>query len=128
MYFFGPQKDVGVLRQYFHPDRLNKLTYITYYHPLANLNLGYFLPYYDQKVQNSAFWVIFDQKINPRFSKIFLSEQQQKTNIIHFYVFLMVPGVFNSENSLKMAIFDLKWAIFDQKLNPRFSKIFVSKR
>ena len=38
-------------------------------------------------------------------------------SIIHFYVFLMVPEVFKGENSLKMAIFDLKW-------NPRFSIYF----
>ena len=40
----------------------------------------------------------------------------------------IVPEVFKSENRPKMAIFDLKRAIFDQKWNPRFSKIFLSKR
>ena len=49
-------------------------------------------------------------------------------NIIHFFVFFMVSEVFKIENSPKMAIFDLKWPIFDQKWNPRFSKIFVSER
>ena len=49
-------------------------------------------------------------------------------SIIHFYVFFMVSEVFKSENSPKMAIFDLKWAIFDQNWNPRFSKIFASER
>ena len=36
-------------------------------------------------------------------------------SIIHFYVFVKAPEVFEDENSPKMAIFDLKWAIFDQK-------------
>ena len=40
----------------------------------------------------------------------------------------MVPRVFKSENSPKMAIFDLECAIFDQKWNPRLLKIFSSER
>ena len=35
----------------------------------------------------------------------------------------MAIDVCKSENSLKMAIFDLKWAISDNKCNPRFLKI-----
>ena len=40
----------------------------------------------------------------------------------------LVPEVFKPENSLIMAIFYLKWSIFDHKCNPRFSKIFLSER
>ena len=45
-------------------------------------------------------------------------------SIIHFYVFVMVPEVLKNEQSPKMGIFNLKWAILDPKKIQGYQQYF----
>ena len=75
--------------------------------------MGYFWPKMKSVIyKNNCIWMAAKNGASTRI-------------ILYFSVFLIGPEVFKHKNSPRMAIFDLKWAIVDQKWHPRFLQILL---